>query len=1036
MNDSLEPLTEKRKRWVEINRENGFEDGIKRLLTDLYPDNAHFIYELLQNAEDARDKARPNSSGASVVRFTLSSDSLEVEHDGEGLFTLADVESITSIGVSSKRDDPTSIGKFGVGFKAVFAYTNTPEIHSGGYNFRIRDLVVPEAVGAQTKTRVTRFIFPFNHPKKSATQAEMEITKGLRELGDNTLLFLKHIRKIEFLLADGSIGSQERIEHGNERIEIHTLRPNGKKLVSHWLRFEKTVCVADEEGKEKDCRVAIAYSLTNSAKEGEQSAWKVTPLEHGQVSIFFPAEKEVSNLRFHVHAPFASTVARDSVRDCDANKVLLRAIADLTANTLETLRDLGLLNVASYAALPIRAQDFPESHLFHPIYEKVREALKTQPLLPAHGGNFIKAEEAKLARGKKLVELFSAEQLGSLFGKEKLAWLDASITADGATTDLHTYLVGRKKPYSQVWEVAPLVEGIQVDSDTPLARKLTADFLIKQSMDWLIRFIQYTEGREPLKKVPLVRLASGRHVPLPSDKDTEPSAWFVPKDAAGLDLSEFQLVHAELTTNEPIRKFLEKEGIREIDAAGIVGRCILPLYKGADTLFDESSYRDHLHQIRKAYTEANDIAKTQLTTSLSGVAWLACVHASGNALGKIFWKKPGASDVFAKTAEHENWFCALNNVEAYFLHPATNEELRDVIASLVKQATALTQNLHTSETTTVSLYNESYGYHKQGLSGFKPDATVIGVQAALDSWNTERARILWKVMLSAPRIIRGETQGSTNRQKLDAANKELEYTDVGKLCREHVWLPDRAGNWQKPSALFLTDLPEEFDTSSFRAKDVAKKLGMKNPVDMSSIASAFGITTEEAERRMNVTPEELAEIELRRQDKLHRPTMPDKVSPDPERRAVKTVEGARNTPERTQETRARTVDPDYGDAQGEARTYLKHQYTNDDGVMFCQLCQHPQPVLLDGVPHFEAVDCVDGINAHYEQNNLALCPNHAAMYKNSGLTPDAIQHAILECDGQKIPLNLAGNEKELYFTQQHLGDLRAVLQGLPSTSKV
>ena len=100
--------------------------------------------------------------------------------------------------------------------------------------------------------------------------------------------------------------------------------------------------------------------------------------------------------------------------------------------------------------------------------------------------------------------------------------------------------------------------------------------------------------------------------------------------------------------------------------------------------------------------------------------------------------------------------------------------------------------------------------------------------------------------------------------------------------------------------------------------------------------------------------------------------------------------------------------------------------------MYCQLCQAPQPVILDGVPHFEAVTCVGDINAHFEHNNLALCPNHAAMYKNSSLKSDAVQHAVLECENQKIPLNLAGNMVELYFTQQHLGDLRAALSALDS----
>ena len=119
---NLEELKRTRLEWVEASRKNNFEEGIGRLLTDLYPDNAHFIYELLQNAEDAQ---------ATEVRFILQEDRVEFEHNGDRLFSIEDVEAITGLGISAKKDDPTSIGKFGVGFKAVFAYTATPEIKSG-----------------------------------------------------------------------------------------------------------------------------------------------------------------------------------------------------------------------------------------------------------------------------------------------------------------------------------------------------------------------------------------------------------------------------------------------------------------------------------------------------------------------------------------------------------------------------------------------------------------------------------------------------------------------------------------------------------------------------------------------------------------------------------------------------------------------------------------------------------------------------------------------------------------------------------------
>ncbi len=86
--------------------------GIRKIVEELYPDNAHFIYELLQNAED---------TGATEVQFDLSVDRLSFEHNGRP-FELKDIEGITDVGEGTKADDDEKIGRFGVGFKAVFAY--------------------------------------------------------------------------------------------------------------------------------------------------------------------------------------------------------------------------------------------------------------------------------------------------------------------------------------------------------------------------------------------------------------------------------------------------------------------------------------------------------------------------------------------------------------------------------------------------------------------------------------------------------------------------------------------------------------------------------------------------------------------------------------------------------------------------------------------------------------------------------------------------------------------------------------------------
>ena len=109
-----------------------FEEWAPRILVDQYSDRTHFIFELIQNAEDA---------GATYVAFSLYQDRLILCHNGK-LFTEADIQGIC--GIRSTKDEPESgkIGRFGIGFKSVYAYTKTPRIYSGQYSFRICNLIL------------------------------------------------------------------------------------------------------------------------------------------------------------------------------------------------------------------------------------------------------------------------------------------------------------------------------------------------------------------------------------------------------------------------------------------------------------------------------------------------------------------------------------------------------------------------------------------------------------------------------------------------------------------------------------------------------------------------------------------------------------------------------------------------------------------------------------------------------------------------------------------------------------------------------
>lgn len=137
MNDEFKNLINESEEWVKLSKRRGYD--FDSILAGLYNDPSHFIYEMLQNAEDEK---------ATYVRFELFENKLDIYHDGKP-FDFEDIKGVTGIGISTKKGKPDAIGKFGVGFKSVFAITETPVIFSGEYKIRINDFVVTDALLAR-----------------------------------------------------------------------------------------------------------------------------------------------------------------------------------------------------------------------------------------------------------------------------------------------------------------------------------------------------------------------------------------------------------------------------------------------------------------------------------------------------------------------------------------------------------------------------------------------------------------------------------------------------------------------------------------------------------------------------------------------------------------------------------------------------------------------------------------------------------------------------------------------------------------------
>lgn len=450
---------------------------------DLYADRTHFLLELLQNAQDAR---------ATRVRFDLHPDRLEFRHDGRA-FNEADVRGICGIKRGTKADDPDQIGRFGVGFKSVYAYTSRPTVHCGDEHFQTEDYVHPHAVdpvdpGAGWSTLQ---ILPFDRSDVTPEDAVEEISGRLHRLGGRTILFLSHLTELEWFAPCGlsdHILREMRTDRSARRVSL--LAGDDSEFVEEWLVFDRRVHLADGRGAGT---VEVAFALTRD----DHGAELITPAGDTELVAFFPTRRE-THVGFLIQGPFVPTASRDNVRDDHPlNRQLVAEVAALTIEALEAIKAMGLLAVGALEALPLETAKFSPKQLLRPLYDAVRKALTDRPLLPTADGRYLAAAQVRLARGTGMRELFSPEQLGELLEADgEVAWLVAGITAD-RTPDLHRYLVGHRARWSYEPELPALVPGMELDPGA-VVRQIGPSFLARQSTDWIISLYRWFDAQPAL----------------------------------------------------------------------------------------------------------------------------------------------------------------------------------------------------------------------------------------------------------------------------------------------------------------------------------------------------------------------------------------------------------------------------------------------------------------------------------------------------------------------------------------------------------
>jgi hypothetical protein len=1045
----FEKLAATKRAGVDAARQANLWDGMVRVLTQLYPDNAHFIYELLQNADDAK---------ASQVRFRLTNESLVFEHNGSRIFSFEDVQSIISIGDSTKTTSATKIGKFGVGFKAVFAYTQTPEVQSGQYHFRIRDLVVPEPLPTSpicVDGFDTRFTFPFDHPKKDGRAATVEIAGALQALGDATLLFLSNIGRISFVLPDRSTGSLERVlpkemqQVGStgEHLRVTVNRSAGEPRVSNWLRYRQTVTIEDESAL-KECSVAVAFGLEEEEGRTKKSKWRIIPLSPGRVCIYFPAASAISNLRFHLHAPFASTVARDSVRDSKGNDELLAAIAELAASSMEDIRDRGLLTTAFLNILPIDDDSIPA--FYKPIMERLINVFKTSELVPTRYAAHRAGND--LFRGpSEIVNVISDEDLALLTqGRwDNVAWCANAPQANQRATRFLNSLEIDEWGWSELCQSLSCTEYILKYADDLYRPARLYSWLFEKEDLWLRRLYsllyEATEERSQylnVRDLPFVRVERDgtSYLVKPAEAFFPLNLEDPPPEDVLLVKSETYLAEKSSAQSGKAKIFLETAGVRVFDEAAEIER-LITTYQG-DTYPDLKLHFSHIKRFLEFFKARPD----RLDVFKKKEIFVGQKVDNKEAI-KLVWRT--ARDLYLDSPFEETGLAGTAAVRGKWALWSDYEKISDrqgfvnFVKALEIQFKLEIIRTNIWKNPDQPTLSQDYRYGVRESSNSKnEDWTIVNIEAFIESPTIENSLLLWTTLTSASSAVAVARYRPNQQHSIRHADSQLVH-----LLKNRAWVPDSGGAFHFPRDISRGQLPAEFRyddrnglltaiefeasiqrlTAEHQRKDIAaKEFGF----------DGFDVANDLAKALRDSGLDSKAAVELFKQNSI-RPEQPEEEVRNPARRRSGVLEHRDNAPTKESIQRERSIQPNVQNVVAQAKAYLRAKYTNSHGQMVCQVCAKEMPFRLGtGDHYFEAVQVVRGLAQHYYENRLALCPTCAAMFQYARSCTDAdLKKRVEAIDSETVGLSieldveLAGSMQKIRFVGAHFFDLGVVLEG-------
>ncbi len=844
--------------------------GVWNSVVEKYSDQAHFIYELLQNADDA---------GATYARFVLEDEYLIFAHNGTRHFTITDpanekvdipnkkhgdVNAITAIGASGKSiDSEAKIGKFGVGFKAVFQYTLTPKIYDPKFAFELRDYIVPCLLSEDFQGRKkdeTLFVFPFDRPDKTSEVAHSDIAAKLKAL-NHPILFLSNLKEISYeIKSSGYLGLY------------------GKELVKEYVFENDTLveklCLRRSNGNEIEETYLLLFS--RKAKGLQYSVGYLLDKEEHLIPTkepafcFFPT-KETTGLNFIIHAPFLLTDSREGVRaGVDHNKKLIQLLAVLAADAIEIMRDISeeegvrILDDKILDVIPIESFDGDEDDennvkeidkiSFEPFYKEIKKCLSEREVLPARSG-YAFSENACFAGTRQMAELFSDEQMAELYNDESAKLVFQSLG--------YNELERHKKALANY--IRSIVYEVLSDEED-LFNLIDSLFIENQDTKWLHLFYKWlssSENRTELaKNEPFFLDQDSNAVPAYED---DALILFMPSEYVG----SCRTVRKDFLENKTTVRFFEKIGLKEPSIKDEFYNVLVPKYS-SDEEFDKlNSFKIIFNLFNQIKNEEID----DLISTLSNIPFLPCSCVNDDA---NYFEYP--SDAYFSSSMLVSYFEAKPNVMFADIDAMLNlvgkrkeKSLNKFLEYIgVQQSVCIKRRDFDQYSASYYEYKDEFpatlnisylpnpystrkiSYNERYIDGCRENINfIVFTKKSNVKSRKEKSILLWEMLLKICSQISSDLDDSLE-SSCEYFYRTIHYqffqSRDAKLLKESAWLLNKNGKFCKPSEIRFEELSEEYNLKHPSIEVLIEFLKMDEaPVDEEDDENA-NLTDEQREK--------------------------------------------------------------------------------------------------------------------------------------------------------------------------------------------